>query len=205
MTSVSVCHDDSKIGRHSVDRQRIGRLRRSFARTWHRSSGRSARCSAGSAVRIGYIRCALGSSSKYRLNGGLENKNDAGCGSRPASLPPCAAVGSHRWLTTVSGLPAIVLSAQRLRQLGDVGGDAPSFVARQEVRRRPPSRLLLVVDVGERLPVSAAASNAGDNPNVQPSDCSSAQGIGVTSVSRLGTVGAATLLNSRRSGPSDAT
>ena len=59
------------------------------------------------------------------LNGGLENKNDAGCGSRPASLPPCAAVGSHRWLTTVSGLPTIVLSAQPLRQLGDVDGDAP--------------------------------------------------------------------------------
>jgi hypothetical protein len=135
MTGVSVCHDDSKIGRHSVDRQRIGRLRRSFARTWHRSSGRSARCSAGSAVRIGYIRCGRpstpGSSSKYRLNGGLENKNDAGCGSRPASLPPCAAVGSHRWLTTVSGLPTIVLSAQHLRQLGDVGGDAPRLVAGQ--------------------------------------------------------------------------
>jgi hypothetical protein len=127
-----VCLDDSKIGRHSVDRQRIGRLRRSFARTWHRSSGRSARCSAGSAVRIGYIRCGRpstpGSSSKYRLNGGLENKNDAGCGSRPASLPPCAAVGSHRWLTTVSGLPAIVLSAQRLRQLGEVRRDPPGLV-----------------------------------------------------------------------------
>jgi hypothetical protein len=133
MTGVSVCHDDSKIGRHSVDRRRIGRLRRSFARTCHRSSGRSARCSAGSAVRIGYIRCGRSStrdsSSKCRLNGGLENKNDAGCGSRPASLPPCAAVGSHRWLTTVSGLPAIVLSAQRLRQLGEVRRDPPGLVA----------------------------------------------------------------------------
>ena len=122
-----------------MDRQRIGPLRRSFARTWHRSSGRSARCSAGSAVRIGYIRCGRpstpGSSSKYRLNGGLENKNDAGCGSRPASLPPCAAVGSHRWLTTVSGLPAIVLSAQQLRQLGDVGGDASGLVLGEQLGR----------------------------------------------------------------------
>jgi hypothetical protein len=64
---------------------------------------------------------------------GLENKNDAGCGSRPASLPPCAAVGSHRWLTTVSGLPAIVLSAQQLRQLGEVRRDPPSLVAGQAV------------------------------------------------------------------------
>ena len=52
-----------------------------------------------------------------------------GVGSRPASLPPCAAVGSHRWLTTVSGLPAIVLSAQRLRQLGEVRRDPPGLVA----------------------------------------------------------------------------
>jgi hypothetical protein len=76
MTTVSVCHDHSKIGRHSVDRPRIGRLRHSFARTWHRTSGRSARCSAGSAVRIGYIRCGRSStrdsSSKYRLNGRLK-------------------------------------------------------------------------------------------------------------------------------------
>ena len=32
--------------------------------------------------------------------------------------------GSRRWLTTVSGLLTIVLSAQPLRHLGDVGGDA---------------------------------------------------------------------------------
>ncbi len=59
-----------------MDRPRIGRLRHSFARTWHRTSGRSARCSAGSAVRIGYIRCGRSStrdsSSKYRLNGRLK-------------------------------------------------------------------------------------------------------------------------------------
>ena len=46
-----------------------------------------------------------------------------------AELCPCAAVGSHRWLTTVSGLPAIVLSAQRLRQLGEVRRDPPGLVA----------------------------------------------------------------------------
>ena len=34
------------------------------------------------------------------------------------------------------GLRAIVLSPQQLRQLGDIGGDAPGLVAGQEVRRR---------------------------------------------------------------------
>ena len=67
---------------------------------------------------------------------------------RPESLPPCAAVGSHRWLTTVSGLPAIVLSAQQLRQRGDVGGDAPGLVAGEEARRRAPAGLLLRGSVG---------------------------------------------------------
>jgi hypothetical protein len=177
MTSVSVCHDDSKIGRHSVDRQRIGRLRRSFARTWHRSSGRSARCSAGSAVRIGYIRCGRpstpGSSSKYRLNGGLENKNDAGCGSRPASLPPCAAVGSHRWLTTVSGLPAIVFSAQQLRQLGHVGGDAQGLVAGVQVSGPPDARSPCLVDPFKALRSPRRArrspSTTGRHPNLSAS------------------------------------
>jgi hypothetical protein len=45
---------------------------------------------------------------------------------------------------------------QQLRQLGDVGGDAPGFVAGEEVRRRATTRLLLEIDVGERLPVGVA-------------------------------------------------
>jgi hypothetical protein len=35
---------------------------------------------------------------------------------------------------------------QQLRQLGDVGGDAPGFVADKELGRRSPSRLLLKID-----------------------------------------------------------
>jgi hypothetical protein len=35
---------------------------------------------------------------------------------------------------------------------GDVGGDAPSLVAGEEVRRRATARLLLEIDVGQRLP-----------------------------------------------------
>jgi hypothetical protein len=43
----------------------------------------------------------------------------------------------------------------RLRQLGDVGGDAPGLVAGEEVRRRATARLNLEVDVGQRLPVAS--------------------------------------------------
>ena len=35
-------------------------------------------------------------------------------------------------------------------------GDAPDLVARKQVRRRPASRLLLALDVGERLPIGVA-------------------------------------------------
>jgi hypothetical protein len=42
---------------------------------------------------------------------------------------------------------------QQLRQLGDVGGDAPGFVAGEELGRCAPARLILEVDVGERLPL----------------------------------------------------
>jgi hypothetical protein len=43
-------------------------------------------------------------------------------------------------------------------QLGDVGGDAPGLVAGEEMRRRTPARLLLEIDVRERLPVGVAWS-----------------------------------------------
>ena len=48
-----------------------------------------------------------------------------------------------------------------LRQLGDVGGDAPGLIAGEEVRRRAPSRLPLEIDVGEGLPVGVADDEAG--------------------------------------------
>jgi hypothetical protein len=41
---------------------------------------------------------------------------------------------------------------QQLRQLGDVGGDAPGLVAGEQLGRRTPSRLILEMDVGQRLP-----------------------------------------------------
>jgi hypothetical protein len=39
--------------------------------------------------------------------------------------------------------------------------DAPRLVAGEEVRRRAPSRLLLEVDVGERLPAACFHDEAG--------------------------------------------
>jgi hypothetical protein len=57
--------------------------------------------------------------------------------------------------------PRLVGGAQQLRQLGDVGGNAPGLVAGEEMRRRPPSRLLLAIDVSERLPVGVADDKAG--------------------------------------------
>jgi hypothetical protein len=54
-----------------------------------------------------------------------------------------------RWL----GVRYFDLSGKQHRQLGDVGGDAPCLVAGEEVRRRATARLLLEVDVSERLPV----------------------------------------------------
>jgi hypothetical protein len=45
--------------------------------------------------------------------------------------------------------------AYQLRQLGDVGGDAPGLVAGEEMRRRAASRLLLEIDAGQRLQLAS--------------------------------------------------
>ena len=58
----------------------------------------------------------------------------------------------------VSGVSRL---AQQLRQLGDVHGDAPRFIAGEQLRRRAPTGLLLEIDVGERLPVVIADDVAG--------------------------------------------
>ena len=42
-----------------------------------------------------------------------------------------------------------------------VGGDAPGLVAGEQIGRRAPSRLVLEIDVGERLPVGVADDEAG--------------------------------------------
>jgi hypothetical protein len=50
--------------------------------------------------------------------------------------------------------------ALQLRQLGDVGGDAPRLVLSEQLGRGASSRLLLEIDVGERLPVGVADDEA---------------------------------------------
>jgi hypothetical protein len=42
---------------------------------------------------------------------------------------------------------------QYFKQLGDVGGDAPGLVSREQTGSPSPSRLILEIDVGERLTV----------------------------------------------------
>jgi len=56
---------------------------------------------------------------------------------------------------------AKLLLAQQLRQLGDVCGDAPRLVAGEQLGRRAASRLILEVNVGERLAAVVADDEAG--------------------------------------------
>jgi hypothetical protein len=48
----------------------------------------------------------------------------------------------------------------KLRQLGDVHRDAARLIARQKFSSRAPSRLILEIDVGERLSVVVAHHEA---------------------------------------------
>jgi hypothetical protein len=50
--------------------------------------------------------------------------------------------------------------AQQVWQLGNVQRDAPRLVAGEQMRRRAPSRLVLGIDIGERLPVVVADDEA---------------------------------------------
>jgi hypothetical protein len=69
-------------------------------------------------------------------------------------LSKCAAATSSR--LAFRRRPA----QQQLRQLGDVGRDAPRIVAGEELGRRSPSRLVLEIDVGECLPIVVADDEA---------------------------------------------
>jgi hypothetical protein len=62
---------------------------------------------------------------------------------------------------TADSFLCLTASQLQLRQLGDVGGDAPGFVAGEEVRRCATAGLVLEIDVGERLPVVIADDDAG--------------------------------------------
>lgn len=68
-------------------------------------------------------------------------------------------------MTTVNGRtrpPRIGLRlAKQLRQLSDVGGDAPRLFFAQQLRRRTPTGFVLEVDVGELLPCGVLHDEAG--------------------------------------------
>jgi hypothetical protein len=55
----------------------------------------------------------------------------------------------------------VMCPSRQLRRLGDVGGDALGLVAGEQLGRRSPSRLILEIDVRERLPVGVADDEAG--------------------------------------------
>jgi hypothetical protein len=50
--------------------------------------------------------------------------------------------------------------SQQLRQLSDVGGDAPGLVLGEQLGRRTPTGRVLDVEVAERLPVGVANDEA---------------------------------------------
>jgi hypothetical protein len=61
------------------------------------------------------------------------------------AIAPFIAQWFRLWLLFHRG--TLRWASQQVRQLGDVGGDAPCLMS-----RRAPLRLLLEIDVGQRLP-----------------------------------------------------
>ena len=53
------------------------------------------------------------------------------------------------------------MSIAAVPQLGDVGGDAPRLVAREQTGSRPSARLIFEIHVGHRLSVGVADDEAG--------------------------------------------
>ena len=68
----------------------------------------------------------------------------------------------------------------QLRQPGDAGGHAPGLVAGEQLGRRSPSRLVLEIEVGERLPPSAL-----NRLRPYPKDMSAIDPLAVRSLERL--------------------
>jgi hypothetical protein len=68
----------------------------------------------------------------------------------------------EKWDNFAFRLPAITKHLpQQVRQLGDVHCDAPRVVSGQQVRRRASARLILEVEITERLFVLVADDEAG--------------------------------------------
>src|SRR5262249_7416388 len=97
--------------------------------------------------------------------------------------PPCLFPPSRRAL---SHAPRLV-AAQSLRELRQVHCNAPSFVARQQFRRRAPSQLVLEIDIGKLLSVMVAHDIASVRRTtaVGSGDCPSRLGIGRFTVTNV--------------------
>jgi hypothetical protein len=52
--------------------------------------------------------------------------------------------------------------------VGDVDREAPGLVAREQLARRPPPRLILVINVTQRLPAVVAHDKAGNASSLAP-------------------------------------
>jgi hypothetical protein len=60
----------------------------------------------------------------------------------------------EKWDNSRSGFPAITSPHtfhRQPRRLGDIGGDAPGFVAGQQLGRRTPPRLILEIGIRQRV------------------------------------------------------
>ena len=75
---------------------------------------------------------------------------------------PCTRYSSPhtRRLNRHRGSPVRLLMLQQPWQLRNVGGNASGLVAGEELRRRAATRLILEIDVGERLPISVKDDKA---------------------------------------------
>ena len=63
--------------------------------------------------------------------------------------------------TPIAVLSSRLLGAEEVRQLGDIHRNASRLIPRHQMRSRSPSRLILEIDVSERVPVGVADDVAG--------------------------------------------
>jgi hypothetical protein len=71
-----------------------------------------------------------------------------------------AGSGSAFWVCGRGRTVLSLLLAWQLRQLGDVGGDAPDLVTGEQLARGPSARFVLAIDEGQRLTVGDAHDEA---------------------------------------------
>jgi hypothetical protein len=99
-------------------------------------------------ISLSHQRCYKGPSACFSLQ-------------RQAEVPSSNALGARAlWPRPLCLTAARLRSRMKIGQLGDVDGDPPSFVAREQVGGSAPAGLLLIIDVAERLLISIADDEA---------------------------------------------